>query len=56
MLDICVNACLLKNITLAGKSVFMGIKIDFLTYVFRFGPMGILVNRTISDVIGRMLG
>ena len=30
-----------KNITLAGKSVFMGIKIDFLTYVFRFRPMGI---------------
>lgn len=42
MLDICVNACLLKNITLAGKSIFMGMKMDFHAYVFRFKRMGIL--------------
>ena len=41
ILGLCRNVCLLKNITLAGKSIFTGMKIDFHAYVFRFGRMGI---------------
>ena len=49
ILGICINVCLLKNITLAGNFIFTGMKIDFHACVFRFGPTGILMNRTISN-------
>jgi len=35
------KACLLKNITLAGKFCFKGMKIDFHEHEFRFRPIGI---------------
>lgn len=43
---------MLKNITLAGKFIFMGMKMDFHACEFRFGPMGIGAKMTISIYIG----
>ena len=38
----------IKNITLAGKFCFMGMKIDFHAHEFRFRPTHILKKQTIS--------
>ena len=39
----------LKNIILADNLKYMGYKIKFHALLFRFGPTGILENRTISQ-------
>lgn len=51
MLIISVVICirLLKNITPAGKFIFMGMKIDFHACVFRFRLTGIFQKSTIRE-------
>ena len=46
---------MLKNITLAGNSIFTGMKIDFHACVFRFGPMSLFINLTIRSVFSLSL-